>query len=273
MKVIFILALILSFWTHQPWESLWSLILNDKVHLPEILGLIINISISTITAFFLVELTEWLKGSHIEIERLEPVNSPLKDGTNRKLLKIKVKAVANRWGKLFRILPNVHAFATLTVYIAHDAKSSYRAKWDNAPEPWEYDTPINQTLNFSGIQIIKKKYIPIELSGKLTGKAEGYPRINSLPLSLQPENLVPDDVVTASILAKHENKPEFLIYDPEYYFNRLENQCFEKKVYIKVVFKSSLGMWSEFFHIKNPNNKLEKFDIEKISQRLYEACI
>lgn len=144
-------------------------------------------------------------------------------------------------------------------------------KWDNAPEPWEYDNPIRQDLLFLGNQFNKGKLIPIEISGVLSGNSKGYPRMNLLPQVLQTENLVPDDEVAASIFAKQAEDPDFLIYDPEYYFFKPENRCSKKRVYIKVVFKSSLVRKEEYFEVSNPNVKLEDFNLEKISKTDYQS--
>lgn len=275
--VIIVIILVLTAWLREPWSMLWSLLLSNEIHIPEVLNLLLNIVISAVIAFLLVLFVEWLRGSQIKINAIEPVFSPIelsdKRELNRKLLKIGIEAKANSLGKLLKLPSNVHSFATLTIHISHDQKPSFRAKWDNAPEPWEYDTHLYQELSFKGQSIKNNKRKPedLQITGILEGEARGYPRMNLLPQALQTENLVPDDVASASILAKVTGDPGFFIYDPEYYFNKSENRCEEKKVYLKVIFKSSLGRWEEYFCATNPSSKLERFNIEKLSKDTYES--
>lgn len=274
---IILFLIIWTSWIHQPWESIGAFILSGEVHIPEVLNLILNIFFSAIVAFLLVVLVEWIRKSRVEIETLEPVFSPIKlpngKEINRKLLKIRVKVKANSLGKFFKLPANVHAFATLTITINHEQKQSYRAKWDNAPEPWEYDRPIYQELSFNGQYPKNKKIEYLQLVGVLEGTERGYPRMNLLPQALQTENLVPDDSASASMLAKNDGNAHFSIYDPEYYFDKQENHCTLKKAYLKATFKSSLGRWEEYFAVSNPNSKLDKFEIDKISKQVYEECV
>lgn len=271
IAVLFVL-IVLSVWFREPWTYLWNWVNNPSIHIADVVSLLL----SALIAFLLVILVEWLKGSSIEIYAIDPAFTQADPSLpRRKLLKIGIRAKRNFLNKLlhlYKVLPdNVHAFASLTVFINHAAKSSYRVKWDIAPEPIEYpyteQSVIALRANYSDDKKVSKK---ITLEGDLQRKVSGHPRYELVPQALQTENILPDDKSTTSLVVKHQGQDEFWIYDPEYYFFRNENRCSQGIVYLRTVFKSSLGKQEEYFRVINQNSQLEGFIIEKISKRTYE---
>lgn len=273
LSIIVIFLLIWSFWTHQPWDYIWMWLSNGSVQVPERLSFLL----SAVIAFLLVLFVEWLRGSSIEFYVPEPVFAPLVK-QDRKLLKIGVKVKGRLISNLLyisKILPgNVHAFASLTIYIDHSPKPFYRAKWDIAPEPIEYPHTDQAEIDLHGSYREDKKTLKnFELTGNLSKKISGHARYELVPSAMQPENLLPGEVAEASIFAKHEGEKHFWIYDPEYYFFLGKNRCDEKKLYIKIVFKSALGRWQDYFCLSNPNSDLNSFNIEELSKDDYESKI
>jgi len=267
---LLIVLLILSVWKHEPWITVLNWINDSAIHIPDRLSLLLT----AIIAFLLVLLVEWIRGSSIEFYNPDPVSSPLRDGRDRKLLKIGVKAKSRpliNFLNLSKLLAShVHAFASLEINITHAPKPSYRAKWDIAPEPIEYPRKSQEEISLHGnYQEAKKQPKGFELKGRLERENEGFPRLEMLPLAMQPENLLPGDRAAASIVTKHQGERHFWIYDPEYYFGKSENQCSLSKAYLKVVFKSSLGKWEDYFCISNPDSDLKDFNIERISKDTY----
>lgn len=277
MKNLFLLIIflfILSIWFHQPWDYVWAWINDGNITIPDRLELLLSV----IVAFLLVLFVEWLRGSSIEFYIPDPVSAPLSNSQDRKLIKVGIKA-KNRpltnFLSLSKILPShAHAFASLTVSITHPPKPSYRAKWDIAPEPIEYEhTEREQITLRGGYHENKKPLKNFELQGDLTRATSGHPKYEMIPLALHPENLFPGDRAEASIGAKHQGERYFWIFDPEYYFSKPENRCFLTRAYLRVVFKSSLGKWKEFFLISNPSSDLERFEIEKITEDEYSTKV
>lgn len=274
----FITLFLLSLWFHQPWSYIWfNWIGNTNINIPEILNLIL----SALIAFALVLFVEALRWSEVQFYILDPIFVPvgLADGRkiNRKLLKIGVKIKHFRLRKIFnfKIIPsNVHSFATLIIHINHPQKSIYHAKWDIAPEPIEYPHLEQSKIYLKGAyKETQKRQKNFELTGDLNINTLGHPKLEMLSSAMETTNLLPEDVAAASILAKHEGDIDFLIYDPEYYFFRSENRCNKTKVYIKAVFKSSLGRWEAYFQVLNPNSTLPEFKIEKISKQQYDINV
>src|SRR3989339_552177 len=114
-RIIFLVTLVfllfISAWIHEPWRYLSSFVIDSEFQIPEILNLILSALISSVTAFLLVLFVEWLKGSKVEIDKLEPVFSPIhvfpgNKEVNRKLLKVGVKVKANQFGKFLKLAAN-----------------------------------------------------------------------------------------------------------------------------------------------------------------------
>lgn len=202
----------------------------NTINIPDIWQLIL----SFIIAVLLVYLVEWLKQPSAEISLLPDL--VLKDG--RKFLKVKVKIYKK--GFLKRVFPwqNPVSYARLKGYLLGDCDNnkvnlfSYVAKWDTRPEPWDY----------------------------ITNK----PKIELLPASSEPENLLVGDECPTSIAVKHPGEQHFYVYDANYYVNPLVNQRDEKMVKLRLVFSSSSVTTKKDFIIINGNKTTDSFQLKGI---------
>lgn len=203
----------------------------NLIKIPDIWQLILSFSISVL----LVYIVEWLKQPSVKISLLPDL--VLKDG--RKLLKVNVRIFKK--GFLKKIFPwqSPCSYARLKGYLLgnYDSKEiiliSYFAKWDTKPEPWDY------TIN--------------------------KPRVELLPASSEPENLLVGDECSTSIAIKHTGEQHFYAYDANYYVNPLANQCDEKMVKLRLIFSSSSVTTKKDFIIVNSNKTIDAFQLKEIN--------
>lgn len=204
----------------------------NNLSIPDLWQLIL----SFVTAVLLVYLVEWLKQPSAEISLLPDM--VLKDG--RKFLKVKVRI--DKKGFLKRMFPwqNPVSYARLKGYLLGECNDkkvdlfSYVAKWDTRPEPWDYTT--------------------------------NKPKIEMLPATSEPENLLVGDECSTSIAVKHSGERHFYVYDANYYVNPLVNQRDEKMVKLRLVFSSSSVTTKKDFVIVNGNKTVDSFQLKEINK-------
>ena len=270
---LILVLILISSWLHYPWAQILSWLNNSNFIIADRLSIVVSIT----TSLFLVFIVEWLRGSEIKFYTNE-VSAPF-EKQDRKLLKIGIKAEAHIPSSLLALLKfpvNIHTNSSLTIESDQIPKHSYRAKWDQAPEPVEYPHSENENIVLTGkYSEDNKKFQDIKLEGKLEKTTSEYSKLEMLPLAMQTENILPGDCAEASIFAKHEGETFFWVFDPEYYFKHYhnienKNKCKGFKIFIKAIFKSSLGKWESYFCIFNQGRNLENFKIEAISKSAYK---
>lgn len=213
---------------------LWNWFISTKIgDLPTIL-------LAGIPGLFLVVVVEWLRSPSIRLEIADPVIVDAIRGKNkkvasprRKIVKIRV-IIKKDWRRFLPISKNPHALSKIKVKMNWKTKPEYQAKWDTAPEPWDY--------------------------------LHNVPRPEMAPLAMQADNLMFGDVAEAGIAAKHEGVSGFFLFDSDYYIQDIavkKNYCTKKKVLLKVSFKSSLTKVTENFIIRNPGETIDSFIFEK----------
>ncbi|OGY28920.1 MAG: hypothetical protein A3F33_03245 [Candidatus Woykebacteria bacterium RIFCSPHIGHO2_12_FULL_43_10] len=191
----------------------------------------IIIFISTFLSFGLVIFVEWARNPRISIVIADSIMIPpnsKKKLPGRKILKLKIK-VLKGWRNYLPLPKNIHAFSKVKVAVNWKNKPEYQAKWDSAPEPYDY---INDV-----------------------------PKLEMAPLSMQPENLMFGDEAEVGVAIKHDGDNHYFFFDSDYYVNSQQNVCDLKNAELKVTFKSSLTEKTEIFRLKNLNNKLVGFSI------------
>lgn len=191
--------------------------------------------ISTAFSLLLVFFIEWLRNPEIEIKIMTASIFDEKRDVQgnllipkRKLLKLHITAIKN-WKFYLPIPKNIHAFSKILIEADFFPKPKYQAKWDSAPEPYDY---INNV-----------------------------PKLEMTPLTMQPENLMIDDSGNAGVAIKHDGHDGFFLFDSDYYVNPQLNYCTSNKLRIKVTFKSSLREVIRYYTLNNPNNKLDDFEL------------
>lgn len=269
--LVLLILLTVYYWTPI---NIW-LFSNEGI--PARLNLAISALLGGIIGFILVLVIETLKNSAVTFYDVEPV--PV---DKRKILKIGVRVISvwrEKAPLLAKYLPaNVHALATLTVHINSCTKPKYRAKWDNAPEPWSYNFSTTRKITVHGnLTKDNKKSSPIEFVGNLSEELQGSPRPEMIPFSMQPENLLPGDNAEASIVVKYDGEHGFHIFDPDYYLKdyarEYRNYCNCDKAYLRIVFKSSLGSWENYYFVSNPNTGLTDFTLHPILKEEYQSNV
>lgn len=192
-----------------------------------------------VIGFILVFVIERLRSPKIELEVAKSLEIKErfgeKDGKKyvipkRRILKLEVTVISG-WRQYLPISKNIHAFSKIKVKLDWRHKSEYQAKWDNAPEPYDY---INDV-----------------------------PKLEMTPLTMQPENLMLGDTAQAGIAVKNEGDDGFYFFDADYYVNPQNNYCTKKRAVLRITFKSSLTEKTENFIIKNPNSSIDRFILEK----------
>lgn len=202
----------------------------DSIEIPDIWQIIISFIISV----FIVYIIEWLKQPSAEIEPISDL--VLNDG--RKFLKVKVRIYKKGWYRKIFPWQNAASFARLKGYLIDTCDSkeielaSYTIKWDTRPEPWDYST--------------------------------NKPRLELLPATSEPENLLVGDECPASVAVKHPGDKHFYIYDGNYYVNQKGNQRDENKVKLRLVFSSSSISTRKDFVIVNGNTTTNAFSLKEI---------
>lgn len=187
------------------------------------------IFISTLISFGLVIFVEWSRNPRVKIvitDSIIVLPNSKKKLPKRKILKLRVE-IQKGWRNYLPLPKNIHAFSKVKVGVNWATKEEYQAKWDNAPEPYDY---INDV-----------------------------PKLEMAPLAMQPENLMFGDTAEVGIAIKHEGDDHFFFFDSDYYINPQNNVCNLKDAELRVTFKSSLTEKTEIFKLKNPNNKLNGF--------------
>ncbi|MCL4363745.1 hypothetical protein M1328_00735 [Patescibacteria group bacterium] len=188
-----------------------------------------------IIGFILVFVIEWFRSPDVTLRvaqsvEIEPQNTKKGKIPKRKILKLEV-IVLKGWRAWLPISKNIHAFSKIRVELNWKPKSSYQAKWDNAPEPYDY---INNV-----------------------------PKLEMTPLTMQPENLMFGENAQVGIVIKNDGDDGFYFFDSDYYVNPIHNHCTLKHAKLIITFKSSLTQKVERFIIKNPSKDLDKFVFEK----------
>jgi len=202
----------------------------NSIRVPDVWQIVFSFVISV----FIVYLIEWLKRPSAEIEPISDLI--LNDG--RKFLKIKVKISKKGWFRKLFPWQNAASFARLKGYLidTHNDEemvlASYTVKWDTRPEPWDYTT--------------------------------NKPRIELLPATSEPENLLVNDECAASVAVKHPGNKHFYIYDGNYYVNQKVNQRDENMVKLRLVFSSSSTSTKKDFIIVNGNTTISAFRLNEI---------
>lgn len=198
-----------------------------------------EILLGAIFAFFLVYFVEFLRKPDVEIKKANGLI--LNDG--RKILKVKVSILNKNLIK--RIFPwkDTASFARLKIELLEEIQgktvvvNQFTAKWDSAAEPWDYD--------------------------------KNQPRIDLLPASLTPENLLVGDVAEAAIAIKHPKEPHFYVFDPNYYLPwvRDKNIVDRKIVKARIVFRSSAVIERKEFLIINENISIDGFNLKELNEK------
>jgi len=113
----------------------------------------------------------------------------------------------------------------------------FTAKWDTRPEPWDYNSTPPK------------------------------PKLELIPFALEPENLLPGDVVEASVVVKHPEEEHFYIFDPNYYlpWARENNIIKHNLIRLRLIFTSSSVVTKKEFVIINEDKTTKKFTMKELS--------
>lgn len=194
-----------------------------------------QIVITTLLALVLIYLIEWLKQPSVKIE----IDNDQVLNEGRKLLKVKVLVSKKGWYRRLFPWTNMASNARLKGNLISTKSGrrvilqSYLVKWDSAPEPWDYK--------------------------------DNTPRIELVPASASPENLLPGDEATACVAVKHNGEEFFYVFDGNYYVNRSANERSEKEAILQVYFSSSSATKMSEFVIVNSNKNINSFSIKNFA--------
>lgn len=108
----------------------------------------------------------------------------------------------------------------------------FTAKWDTRPEPWDYDN--------------------------------NKPKLEFIPFALEPENLLPGDIVDASIAVKHPKEKWFYIYDPNYYVAKHKNKVDGDLIRLRLIFSSQSISISKDFIVLNRDENTDGFQLKDL---------
>lgn len=206
----------------------------NQITIPDFWQLLLSVAL----AIGLVYLVEWLKQPEATIELAPHLNHP--DG--RKFLKVRVKVI--KGSGLRKLFPwkNVAAFARLKGSLIEEVRNKevsifdFIAKWDTRPEPWDYNANPPR------------------------------PKLELIPFSLEPENLLSGDVAEVSIAVKHPKEKHFYIFDPNYYINAQKNIVDRKLIALRLTLSSSSINRQKDFVILNEGEDTERFQLKELTK-------